>query len=1036
MADRLGIYNTALIYIGESPLSALTNDQPLRYALDTVWDRVTRDALSRGFWEFAIRSTTLSSTTATTYAGYSRAFAQPSDWLQTVRLTASGDSIPGIEAVNQSAQQVAIEANGMFYSNSTTIALEYLSSNALTNANVENWTPLFTGYVATQLALEIAFSATNKLQLIEPLKDAATMRLQDALDREARPALEVQAPLLSGQTGPRLNIYNQALQLVGQPRLSSLGDVMPIRFALDDAWDNTVSDALSRGFWEFAIKSADLTADTTLASHEGYSNAFARPADWLQTVRLAVGNVSSDDVASAPEFTAIEANGRFYSNSDTIALEYISDAYIEPDTIEDWTPLFRSYVASLIAMEISPLAQVDAAGVEALEAMGQRRLEKALDREARPALEVQAPLLSGQTGPRLNIYNQALQLVGQPRLSSLGDVMPIRFALDDAWDNTVSDALSRGFWEFAIKSADLTADTTLASHEGYSNAFARPADWLQTVRLAVGNVSSDDVASAPEFTAIEANGRFYSNSDTIALEYISDAYIEPDTIEDWTPLFRSYVASLIAMEISPLAQVDAAGVEALEAMGQRRLEKALDREARPALEVQAPLLSGQTGPRLNIYNQALQLVGQPRLSSLGDVMPIRFALDDAWDNTVSDALSRGFWEFAIKSADLTADTTLASHEGYSNAFARPADWLQTVRLAVGNVSSDDVASAPEFTAIEANGRFYSNSDTIALEYISDAYIEPDTIEDWTPLFRSYVASLIAMEISPLAQVDAAGVEALEAMGQRRLEKALDREARPALEVQAPLLSGQTGPRLNIYNQALQLVGQPRLSSLGDVMPIRFALDDAWDNTVSDALSRGFWEFATKELQLDVDDVSCGVKGASTDADGFTTYPKPDDWMHTTYLSYSSRAEVYSQGGFTSGWGDQLSTIEDLGTAWRSDRSPIFVGYVSKDYLAETHIPSWSSLFTEFVISSLARRVAYYIQAPATTIDMLDRMDKDRILRARSQNALNQRQTPVSRGTWLRSRQGMWGPYINNGEGRGELDLTFSGLSGDPLPWLR
>ena len=206
--------------------------------------------------------------------------------------------------------------------------------------------------------------------------------------------------------------------------------------------------------------------------------------------------------------------------------------------------------------------------------------------------------------------------------------------------------------------------------------------------------------------------------------------------------------------------------------------------------------------------------------------------------------------------------------------------------------------------------------------------------------------------------------------------------------------------------------------------------------MADALSRGFWEFATKELRLEADPPKCRQSLNTTDADGFTTYPKPPDWLHTTYLSYSSRAEVYAQGGFTGGWGDQFSTIEDLGTAWRSDRSPIYVGYVSKDYLGTDRISEWSSLFTEFVISSLARRVAYYIQAPATVIDMLDRMDKDRMLRARSRNALNQRQTPVSPGTWLRSRQGLYGPYVNNGEGRGEIDLTFSNAGNNPLPWLR
>ena len=78
----------------------------------------------------------------------------------------------------------------------------------------------------------------------------------------------------------KLTLFNGALRLLGERRLASLTEDRPARRYLDDAWDDgLVDDALEQGFWNFATRTVQMTASTSVEPEFGYRYAFQKPDD-------------------------------------------------------------------------------------------------------------------------------------------------------------------------------------------------------------------------------------------------------------------------------------------------------------------------------------------------------------------------------------------------------------------------------------------------------------------------------------------------------------------------------------------------------------------------------------------------------------------------------------------------------------------------------------------------------------------------------------------------------------------------------------
>lgn len=150
----------------------------------------------------------------------------------------------------------------------------------------------------------------------------------------------------------RLGQYNGALQLLGQPRLSSVDEEGKVRRELDGAWDESIDYMLEQGFWNFAIRTSELTQDDDVEPLFGYSFAFAEPDDYVQLISL-----SSDERFSEELKDYEVGNQHWHCDFETIYLRYVSDDDAYGYDLGRWPQTFalahQAYLAFKSGLPIS-----------------------------------------------------------------------------------------------------------------------------------------------------------------------------------------------------------------------------------------------------------------------------------------------------------------------------------------------------------------------------------------------------------------------------------------------------------------------------------------------------------------------------------------------------------------------------------------------------------------------------------------------------------------------------------------------------------
>ena len=85
MADKLLLFNNALLLCGERTIGSLTEARESRRLLDAVYDGgANKTCLEAGLWNFATRSLKIEfDPSIDPDFGFQRAFEKPSDWCRT-----------------------------------------------------------------------------------------------------------------------------------------------------------------------------------------------------------------------------------------------------------------------------------------------------------------------------------------------------------------------------------------------------------------------------------------------------------------------------------------------------------------------------------------------------------------------------------------------------------------------------------------------------------------------------------------------------------------------------------------------------------------------------------------------------------------------------------------------------------------------------------------------------------------------------------------------------------------------------------------
>lgn len=178
MATQLGLYNAALLELGETVLASLSENVEARRVLDLLYPNVLASALEAGSWNFAMRTIRADADPDVTPAfGYAHVFGKPSDWVRSVAVSADENfAMPLVTYVD--------DAN-YWSADTTPIYVRYVSNDILSGLDLANWPASFSRYVEMELATRACERLTQSSSKSEWLTRQRDHARRVALSRDA-----------------------------------------------------------------------------------------------------------------------------------------------------------------------------------------------------------------------------------------------------------------------------------------------------------------------------------------------------------------------------------------------------------------------------------------------------------------------------------------------------------------------------------------------------------------------------------------------------------------------------------------------------------------------------------------------------------------------------------------------------------------------------------------------------------------------------------------------------------------------------------
>ena len=144
----------------------------------------------------------------------------------------------------------------------------------------------------------------------------------------------------------KLTLYNLALGHLEERRLVSLNEQREPRRVLDDFWNSVTGFCLERKLWNFAIRSVQIDASSTITPAFGFNCAFTIPNDWIRTVL-----VSADAGMAMPLNQYKEETGYWFANATPLFISYTSDDPLYGMNLGAWPSSFEDYVSLRLAVQ-------------------------------------------------------------------------------------------------------------------------------------------------------------------------------------------------------------------------------------------------------------------------------------------------------------------------------------------------------------------------------------------------------------------------------------------------------------------------------------------------------------------------------------------------------------------------------------------------------------------------------------------------------------------------------------------------------------
>jgi hypothetical protein len=149
-ADRLEIYNGALLIAGDQKLASLIENREPRHLLDDVWNggRGVRFCLEQAQWHFAMRASRLDyNPSVQPDWGFQRAFDKPTDWVNTSGVFQ--------DAYLRSPLTNYADEVMYWFCDQDEIFVKYVSDDVTYGMDFAKWPESFTEYVKAFFASKI-----------------------------------------------------------------------------------------------------------------------------------------------------------------------------------------------------------------------------------------------------------------------------------------------------------------------------------------------------------------------------------------------------------------------------------------------------------------------------------------------------------------------------------------------------------------------------------------------------------------------------------------------------------------------------------------------------------------------------------------------------------------------------------------------------------------------------------------------------------------------------------------------------------------
>lgn len=332
--DQLGLYNDALLLLGQTKLDSLTEDREPRYRLDGAY---TRDAIETCTKlvkpNFATKTGLLNTPVAGSTFDYEHDL--PADY--TAMVMPFSD-----KRLDQPITRYLIEGNKLLC-DFDTVYLRYVTNAA----DFDDWDPTFIrvvgAYLATEVGERLSPDRWGKVKGIFDQRVAVAIELEGAEVPESRPSKTNRT-----LTQAWLKVYNDALQIMGLDELAGLTDDSNRRVKIDVALDAGLVEAvLEDTGWQFGIKSVRLEYDINVDPSWGYKRATKKPDDLHR-----IDGVFADEYMQVPIKLYTDEDGYFFSDYDEIYLQYISKDFLTNPS--SWPTHFNRLIAARIAKDASP----------------------------------------------------------------------------------------------------------------------------------------------------------------------------------------------------------------------------------------------------------------------------------------------------------------------------------------------------------------------------------------------------------------------------------------------------------------------------------------------------------------------------------------------------------------------------------------------------------------------------------------------------------------------------------------------------------